>query len=134
MRAAILVIGLALPFCPGCFTILGAAVAAAGGGSSAVGTGAQIDADIARGVAEQMMSSGGATTVVATGDLGLSAYPMADAYLCSVPTPLGHEQEAEVIEARSLASALDVCAAFNDLSDGGSCVCHAIREPAPVGG
>lgn len=131
MRAAVLLI-VALPFCPGCFTALGAAIAAAGGGSSAVSTGAQLDAEIAQGVVEGMMSSGGATTVAPSGDPGLPAYSIADAYLCTIPGDGGDAADAEVIEARSLASALDVCAAFNDLGDGGSCVCHAIREPSPT--
>ena len=131
MRAAIVVIALALPFCPGCFTIMGAAIAAAGGGSSALGTGAQLDADIARGVAEGIMSGSGSEARAPIGPEGRPVYAMADAYLCTIPGSAGDEEDTEVIEARSLASALDVCEAENDLDDDGACVCHAIREPVP---
>jgi hypothetical protein len=134
VRAAVIVIGLALPLCPGCFTILGAAVAAAGGGPNALASGAQLDADIARGVTQAATTSGGTATVPDPSDPGLSVAMMGDPYLCTVPGGEGGGAEAEVIEAHSLAGALDVCAAFNDLGDDGACVCHAIRElPAAHG-
>ena len=129
MRVAVLLLALALPLCPGCFTLLGAALDAATHGTGGARAGAGIDGALLNS-ALQGASSGGATPPL---DPARTPGPVPYTYLCTVPGP-GAGEDVEVIEARSLEGAIDVCAAFNDLGDAGSCVCHVAVEPPPAQG